>query len=239
MSEPIVFPDRDAPVEEEEFLPPTVDEAWNDVKRAVRSVGKGDYNEQQGFRFRGIDSILNAVGPALREYGVTVVPKSIIDIYRTEYSTNRGTRMVNKEVRIMWEVRGPAGDSFTGESIGEAADAGDKSITKAQSVAFRQFLIAALAIPTGDPDPDSESHERAAGPSEGERLDPKLEAANEARGELLDALKDDGWTVDKLLRRFQADYSMDLRQVDAATVKAFQAALEDEAKAQKQEENKP
>jgi len=63
-------------------------------------------------------------------------------------------------VHVEWEVTGPQGDSFVGESMGEAADAGDKSLSKAQSVAYRMYLLQALAIPTGDRDPDADAHER-------------------------------------------------------------------------------
>jgi hypothetical protein len=38
------------------------------------SVAKRDRNEHQRFMFRGIDAVLNAVGPILRKHGVIVVP---------------------------------------------------------------------------------------------------------------------------------------------------------------------
>ena len=42
----------------------------------------------------------------------------------------------------------------------EAWDSGDKAAPKAMSVAFRTALLQALALPTDDPDPDSQSYER-------------------------------------------------------------------------------
>lgn len=207
---------------------PSVNVAWANVMEEVRSVGKGDFNEDQGFRFRGVDSVVNAVGPALRTHQVAVVPKRIVNIETVEYETRRGTRMVNKQVTVEWEVRGPAGDSFTGEAVGEAADAGDKSISKAQSVSYRVFLLTSLCIPTGTPDPDSETHERASVA----QVDPAVEEANNARGEMLTRLKEYGWTADKLIKRFRDDYAADLLSADTATVNAFASALEDEAKAQ-------
>jgi hypothetical protein len=44
------------------------------VMADVSSVAKRDLNAQQGFNFRGIDAVVNAVGPALRKHGVVVVP---------------------------------------------------------------------------------------------------------------------------------------------------------------------
>jgi hypothetical protein len=201
----------------------TVDEAWTAVMDEIRSVGKGDFNQDQGFRFRGVDSVVNATGPAFRTHGIKVIPKRIVDIVRTEYETKRGTRMVNKEVTVEWEVRGPKGDSFTGESVGEAADAGDKSISKAQSVAYRVFLLEALNIPTGNADPDEESHERASAPVKSD--------ADTAREELL-AAAPEGWNGAKLADRFLSDHGVDIRQADAATVRAFTKAILAEAEAE-------
>ncbi|NKU87713.1 hypothetical protein GS884_09095 [Rhodococcus hoagii] len=56
---------------------------------------------------------------------------------------------------------GPAGDSFSGSAYGEAADAGDKAVSKAQSVAYRTFLLQGLTVPTEERDPDADVHERA------------------------------------------------------------------------------
>jgi hypothetical protein len=45
-------------------------------------------------------------------------------------------------------------------------DSGDKSLSKAMSVAWRTFLLQTFHLPTNDPDPDSEGYEatpRAAG----------------------------------------------------------------------------
>ena len=68
----------------------TVDQAWTAVMEEIRSVGKGDFNQDQGFRFRGVDSVVNATGPAFRTHGIKVIPKRIVDIVRSEYETRRG-----------------------------------------------------------------------------------------------------------------------------------------------------
>jgi hypothetical protein len=49
---------------------------------------------------------------------------------------------------------------LTGCAYGEASDAGDKSTPKAMSVAYRTFLLQSLCLPTDEPDPDSETHDR-------------------------------------------------------------------------------
>jgi hypothetical protein len=135
---------------------PTVFAAWNRVMRDVTGVPKDGYNEQQKFKFRGVDAVVNAIGPALREHNVVVVP--------TIEHVEPGTILIGREgttcmqhVRVVtrFTVYGPAGDSFVGTAAAEAMDSGDKATSKAMSVAFRTFLLQAACLPTGDPDPDS------------------------------------------------------------------------------------
>lgn len=73
----------------------------------------------------------------------------------------------------------------------------------------------------GDPDAPVEEH-----------VDPKIVEANDARKELLSVLSSYGWDAKKLMKRYADDYSADLREADAATVRAFMDALKDEAEDQ-------
>ena len=139
---------------------PTVIEALSAVMGSVQGVRKADRNEQQRFMFRGIDAVMNAVGPALRTHGVVVVPLAE-EMTSETYETSKGTQMRNVTIRIRWRFYGPAGDFIEAVSIGEAADSGDKAVSKAHSVAYRTVLLQALCIPTDEPDPDASSHERA------------------------------------------------------------------------------
>lgn len=142
---------------------PTVIEAFSKVMESVQGIRKGERNSQQGFNFRGIDAVMNAVGPALREHGVVIVPTAqTIDVER--YESKNGASMKNVTVLMQYTVHGPAGDTITGQSYGEAADSGDKAVSKAQSVAYRTFLLQGLTIPTDERDPDSDVHERATDP---------------------------------------------------------------------------
>lgn len=141
----------------------TVYEAFSTVMGQVQGIRKGDRNSQQGFNFRGIDAVLNAVGPALREHGVVIVPQAR-NIEAERYQTAKGGQMKNVTVEMQYTVYGPEGDSFDGSAFGEAADAGDKAVSKAQSVAYRTFLLQSLTVPTDEPDPDASSHERSSEP---------------------------------------------------------------------------
>lgn len=142
---------------------PTIAVALSNVMAAVQAVRKGDRNQQQGFNFRGIDAVVNAVGPALRQHGVVAVPVTVASHFE-QYATKSGTTMRSAVLTITWRFYGPAGDFIEAQTMGEASDAGDKSVSKAHSVAYRTLLLQALCIPTDEPDPDTQTHERATRP---------------------------------------------------------------------------
>lgn len=168
----VMEPAVDAALPQLDDTPP-VHLAWSRVQGAVQAIEKNQQNEQQGFAFRGIDDVVNEVGPVLREHGVIVIPRALA-IESERYPTRNGGMMRNATVTMEYTVIGPRGDQLTGSAFGEAADAGDKAVSKAQSVAYRTFLLQGLTIPTRQPDPDAYSHERNARSPE----------ADEARAEL-------------------------------------------------------
>ena len=128
---------------------------------AVQAVRKDSKNQAQRFNFRGIDAVMNAVGPALRKHGVVILPEEV-DVHRSNGTTSSGKQTAEVVVKVTYRVYGPAGDSIHGKVAAEAMDLGDKAIAKAMSVAYRTFLLQALTIPTDEPDPDNESFERGA-----------------------------------------------------------------------------
>lgn len=137
----------------------TVHQALSKVMGDVQAVSKDSKNQAQKFLFRGIDAVLNAVGPALRKHGVTILPEDV-EVHRSNGVTASGKQTAEVVVKVTYRVYGPAGDSIHGKVAAEAMDFGDKAIAKAMSVAYRTFLLQALTIPTDEPDPDSESYER-------------------------------------------------------------------------------
>lgn len=137
----------------------TVHQALSKVMAEVQAVRKDSKNQAQRFNFRGIDAVMNAVGPALRKHGVTILPEDV-EVHRSNGTTANGKQTVEVVVKVTYRVYGPAGDSIHGKVAAEAMDFGDKAIAKAMSVAYRTFLLQALTIPTDEPDPDSGSYER-------------------------------------------------------------------------------
>jgi hypothetical protein len=134
-------------------------QALSAVMDQVQAVKKADKNTHQGFMFRGIDAVVNAVGPALRKHGVVVVP-SVESVDYEQVQTSTGKPSTACRVVVTYTFHHGT-DSLPVSVAAEAWDAGDKAAPKAMSVAFRTALLQALCLPTDEPDPDSHSYERA------------------------------------------------------------------------------
>src|SRR5206468_8989777 len=92
-------------------------------------------------------------------------PSRVVSVEHERYTTAKGTAMDGVTAIVEYTITGPDGGTLTAAAAGQAADSGDKAVPKAMSVAFRTVLLQTLCIPTDDPDPDSQTHERSAAPS--------------------------------------------------------------------------
>ena len=134
----------------------------NQVMKEVQPVAKTDRNVAQNFNFRGIDAVVNAVSPALKKYGVIVIPNVVTYDYSSVEVGIKRTQMGHARLTVEYTFYGPNGDSITTCVASEAMDSGDKATAKAMSVAFRIALLQALALPTDEADPDHDTYERSA-----------------------------------------------------------------------------
>ena len=136
-------------------------QALNKIMQEVGAVKKSDRNNSQGFNFRGIDAVVNAVSPILQKYGVVVFPNVEDYDYQTvEIGKNR-TAMGHVKVKVTYTFIGANGDAVKSTVVAEAMDSGDKATAKAMSVAVRTCLLQTLSLPTDDVDPDASSYERS------------------------------------------------------------------------------
>jgi hypothetical protein len=135
----------------------------------VRAVGKHSTNDTPGqkYKFRGIDAVMNAAGPAMRAHGVVVTPHRVRDITYADVIVGKNrTEMISVRVMVTYRIRGPLGDHLDVTVPGEAFDSGDKGTAKAMSVAYRIMLLQSLTLPTDDDDPDAVTHERSTSQAE-------------------------------------------------------------------------
>jgi hypothetical protein len=137
-----------------------IQESMAAVMADVRAVAKSNKNQQQGWSFRGVDAVVNAIGPACRTHGIVIVPTVIgHEVSSIPVSGNKTMRSV--VVMVQYEFIGPEGDKLTAVSVGEAFDSGDKATAKAMSVALRTCLLQTFLLPTDEPDPDHDVYEVA------------------------------------------------------------------------------
>jgi hypothetical protein len=137
-----------------------VQECITEVMKTVRAVGKDSTNTQQHFNFRGIDAVVNALSPAMREVGLSVRPSGILSITHEPFQSKSGTSGTAVNVIVEYTFTGPDGDELKSVVAAEANDYGDKATPKAMSVAFRTCLLQAFALPTDETDPDAQSYDR-------------------------------------------------------------------------------
>jgi len=134
--------------------------ALNAVMADVGAVGKNDRNQHQGFKFRGIDAVVNAVSPSFRKHGIIPVPT----VEKAEYAavaTTNNKPASSCRLEVTYTFYAPDGSNIAATVASEAWDHGDKATPKAMSVAFRTALLQVLALPTDDPDPDEHVYVQA------------------------------------------------------------------------------
>ncbi|MEX0398139.1 ERF family protein [Providencia rettgeri] len=127
---------------------------------AETGIKKGSKNQQQGFMFRGIDAVYNALAPALVKHGLLILPR-IIDRTVTERTTQKGGVLIYVTVKAEFDfVSVTDGSKHTVMTYGEAMDSGDKATNKAMSIAYKYAAFQAFCIPTEETavDADSEVH---------------------------------------------------------------------------------
>lgn len=153
----------------------TIVQCLADVMRDIKYVGKEGTNAFDHYNFRGIDGVLNAVGPVFRKHGVVAIPE-VLDYRRGTVEASSGKPMSSVALQMRVHFYGPARDSVEATVWGEAFDRGDKATAKAHSVAFRTALLQTLCLPTQEPDPDEFSYQIGASSGVSDELGKAAEA---------------------------------------------------------------
>ena len=129
------------------------------VMADVGPIAKEQTNVQQGFKFRGVDDIYNALHSVLATHGVFTVPK-ILGRTRSEVVNSKGTKGQHVITNFSFRFYAEDGSFVDAETDGEAIDwGGDKASNKAASIAHKYALLQVFCIPTKEEkDPDEHSH---------------------------------------------------------------------------------
>ena len=124
--------------------------AINEVTKELATVGigKDKRNQQQGYSFRGIDDVYNALAPVLAKHGLCVLPRMIARDC-VERTTAKGNALFYVTVEAEFDLVSAAdGSKHTVRTFGEAMDSADKATNKAMSAAYKYAAFQTFAIPT-------------------------------------------------------------------------------------------
>lgn len=130
---------------------------------ATIGISKNSKNQQQGFMFRGIDAVYNALAPLLAKHKLCILPRCL-SRECTERTTAKGGVLFYVNVHAEFDfVSALDGSKHTVAMFGEAMDSGDKATNKAMSTAYKYAAFQAFCIPTEETasDADAETHQVA------------------------------------------------------------------------------
>ncbi len=132
------------------------------VTRALgkEGIAKKGINEQQHYKFRGIDDIYNALSSELAGASLCIIPR-IVSREVVERQTRNGGALFYVTIAAEYDIVSAVdGSMHTASAYGEAMDSGDKATNKAMSAAYKYMAMQLFCIPTeGDNDADSATHE--------------------------------------------------------------------------------
>jgi hypothetical protein len=126
---------------------------------AQDGISKSRKNQQQGYSFRGIDDVYNALAPVMAKHGLVILPR-ILSRELTERASAKGGVLFSVVVEAEFDfVSSHDGSKHTVKTYGEAMDSADKATNKAMSAAYKYAAFQTFCIPTeGDNDADAVPH---------------------------------------------------------------------------------
>ena len=138
---------------------PMIYKAISRAMAEIGAIGKDKRNQQQGFQYRGIDDVMNALYPVLSKNGLFLAPE-VLEHQREERQTKSGSNLIYSVMKIKYTLYAEDGSNVSATVIGEGMDSADKSSNKAMSVAMKYAMFQLFCIPTEEMiDPDAYSPE--------------------------------------------------------------------------------
>jgi len=135
------------------------------IMREIPAVPKDRNNDQQHYKFRGIDEVYNLIHPIMAKHGVFMTSKINGD-KTTERPSKSGGVLITRAAVIMYTFWAEDGSSVSTEVLAEGMDSGDKAANKAMSVGQKYAILQMFLVPTDEPkDPEIDTPEPAAASS--------------------------------------------------------------------------
>jgi hypothetical protein len=173
-----------------------------EVRRRISYVQKRGHNERFNYSYVTAADIAGAVGDALAELEVVVIPR-LESISHENISPNQGyPDRLTRVVMTYTFMDVNSAEELTVKMPGEGRDLGDKGPYKAMTGALKYALLQSFLIATGD-DPEDEradSGQRAGGNVDSSS-DPLI--SHEQSGQLYELIEQTGTDVAKMLEYFK------------------------------------
>lgn len=138
---------------------PNIYQAVNAIMQEIEAIGKNKTNSMQGYKFRGIDDMYNALQPLFKKHAVFIT-SNVLESKREERQTTKGGTLIYTIAKCQFKFFTTDGSFIESVLEGEAMDSGDKSTNKAMSTALKYALMQMFLIPTEEKlDTEYDTHE--------------------------------------------------------------------------------
>jgi hypothetical protein len=153
--------------EEQNKPPPTAPHVYTAIAAIAADmskdgIAKNRNNQQQNYKFRGIDDVYNALAPILAKNSLVILPQ-VLERTVVERQTQKGATLFYVTLKVQYDfVSAIDGSKHSIVTYGEAMDSADKATNKAMSASYKYGCMLTFCIPTeGDNDADATTHEPA------------------------------------------------------------------------------
>lgn len=124
---------------------------------AKTGIAKEKNNTQQGYKFRGIDDVYDALAPLLAKHKLCIIPFSLSRSV-VERQTKNGGALFYVTVECEFHfISAEDGSCHIAKTFGEAMDSADKATNKAMSAAYKYAAFQTFCIPVDVEDADAET----------------------------------------------------------------------------------
>lgn len=171
--------------------PTTTPLIYSKISAIIADLGaieKSKNNKEQGFKYRGIDDVYNAVHPLFAKHGVFTAP-DILERVQNEHVTKSGAAWKHVVIKVRYTYYASDGSSVESVIYGEGLDNGDKATNKALAVAHKYSLLQMFCVATDDMDDPDERTAPEADTKHAPRPAPAGNGHDKAAGEFKAAVK--------------------------------------------------
>lgn len=122
------------------------------LSKAIADCGEGVSKDRtsQGYKFRGIDQVLNFLNPIMARHQLALVPHNVTDEQVIERQTKAGGAAYFARAKVEFRLYHSSGESLPAMAWVEAMDTSDKALNKVMSIAWKYAAIQTFCIPVED-----------------------------------------------------------------------------------------